>query len=77
MRNRSIRKLTVNTILAIVTANNHYAEFGPGTVNIFWNMLGLPGAEWEEKEEEDKQQKHLEQHPASTSKQRTISDFIN
>jgi hypothetical protein len=26
--------------LAIVTANNHYAGFGPGTVNIFRNILG-------------------------------------
>jgi uncharacterized protein YecE (DUF72 family) len=30
--------------LAIITANNHYAGFGPGTVNIFRNMLGLPEA---------------------------------
>jgi uncharacterized protein YecE (DUF72 family) len=28
--------------LAIIAANNHYAGFGPGTVNIFRNMLGLP-----------------------------------
>jgi hypothetical protein len=34
-------------------ANNHYAGFGPGTANIFRNMLGLPEAKWEEKEEED------------------------
>jgi hypothetical protein len=27
--------------LAIVTANNQYAGFGPETVNIFRNMLGL------------------------------------
>ena len=37
--------------LAIVTANNHYVRFGPGTVNIFRNMLGLPDAKWEEKGE--------------------------
>ena len=30
--------------LAIVTANNHYAGFGPGTANVFRNMLGLPEA---------------------------------
>jgi uncharacterized protein YecE (DUF72 family) len=30
--------------LAIITANNHYAGFGPGTVNLFRNMLGLPEA---------------------------------
>jgi hypothetical protein len=27
--------------LAIVAANNHYAGFGPGTVNIFRKMVGL------------------------------------
>jgi hypothetical protein len=27
--------------LAIVAANNHYAGFGPGTVNIFNKMVGL------------------------------------
>ena len=63
--------------LAIMTANNHYAGFGPGTVNIFRNMLGLPEAKWWEKQEEDEQQKHLEQYPASDYKQRTLSDFIN
>ena len=26
---------------AIVAANNHYAGFGPGTVNIFRQLLGL------------------------------------
>ena len=34
--------------LAIITANNHYAGFGPGTANIFRNMLGLPEAKWED-----------------------------
>ena len=63
--------------LAIVTANNHYAGFGPGTVNIFWNMIGLPEAKWEEKEEGGEAQKHLEEYPTIDSKQRTLSDFIN
>ncbi len=31
-----------------MTANNHYAGFGLGTVNPFRNMLGLPQAEWKE-----------------------------
>ena len=38
--------------LAIIAANNHYAGFGPGTVNIFRKMLGLSEAKWEEMEEE-------------------------
>jgi uncharacterized protein YecE (DUF72 family) len=63
--------------LGIVTANNHYAGFGPGTVNIFRNMIGLPEAKWEEKEEGGEAQKHLEEYPAIDSKQRTLSDFIN
>ena len=42
--------------LAIVAANNHYAGFGPGTVNIFRNMTGLPEAKWEEKEMEIQKQ---------------------
>lgn len=37
---------------AIVPTNNHYAGFGPGTANIFRNMLGLPDAKWEDKGEE-------------------------
>ena len=59
--------------LAIVAANNHYAGFGPGTVNMFRNMLGLPEAKWEEKEDEERQ----EQQPASDVKQRTLSDFLS
>jgi uncharacterized protein YecE (DUF72 family) len=59
--------------LAIVAANNHYAGFGPGTVNIFRNMLGLPEANWKETKDE----KEKEQHPARDSNQRTLSDFLN
>jgi uncharacterized protein YecE (DUF72 family) len=32
--------------LAIVTANNHYAGFGPGTANMFRNMVGLTETTW-------------------------------
>jgi hypothetical protein len=59
--------------LAIVAANNHYAGFGPGTVNIFRKMLGLSEAKWEEKEEEGQQQKR----PSHDLKQRTLSDFLS
>jgi uncharacterized protein YecE (DUF72 family) len=51
--------------LAIVAANNHYAGFGPGTVNIFRNMIGLPEAKWEEKEMGI--QKQEEQYPTHVS----------
>jgi uncharacterized protein YecE (DUF72 family) len=63
--------------LVIVTADNHYAGFGPGTVNIFRNMIGLPEAKWGEREVAGEAQKRLEEYPASDSKQRTISDFLS
>ena len=31
---------------SIVAANNHYAGFGPGTVNIFRQLLGLEEVKW-------------------------------
>ena len=46
--------------LAIVTG------FGPGTVNIFRNMIGLPEAKWEEKKMGI--QKQEEQYPTHESK---------
>jgi hypothetical protein len=63
--------------LAIVAANNHYAGFGPGTANIFRNMLGLADAKWENREikgEEKQEQEHPLHHDM---KQRSISDFIS
>ena len=52
----------VHIKLAIVAANNHYAGFRPGSVNIFRNMLGLTEAKWQEKDEEQEQ----EHHPGSS-----------
>ncbi len=56
--------------LAIVAANNHYAGFGPGTVNLFRNMLGLSEAKWEDKEEEQ-----VGVGPRGL-KQSTLSDYL-
>ncbi len=61
--------------LVIVAANNHYAGFGPGTVNIFRNRIGLPEAKWEEKEEDRQEQE--KQYPSHKSKQRTLSEFMS
>jgi uncharacterized protein YecE (DUF72 family) len=63
--------------LAIVAANNHYAGFGPGTVNIFRNMIGLPEAKWEEKEMGLQKQKQENQYPSHESEQRTLSEFMS
>ena len=59
--------------LAIVAANNHYAGFGPGTVNMLRNMLGLPDAKWEEKENKERPG----QQPPPDMKQTTLSDFLS
>jgi uncharacterized protein YecE (DUF72 family) len=37
--------------LAMIAANNHYAGFGPGTVNIFRNMVSLPELSWEDQQQ--------------------------
>jgi uncharacterized protein YecE (DUF72 family) len=59
MKAQSNKKLK-RTILA---SNNHYAGFGPGTVNIFRKMLGLPEAAFGDKV------------PFKDEKQATLSDF--
>jgi uncharacterized protein YecE (DUF72 family) len=48
---RNFRKDTDGSDLSrvrfsIVAANNHYAGFGPGTVNIFRQLLGLEEVKW-------------------------------
>ena len=61
--------------LAIIAANNHYAGFGPGTANMFRNMLGLPEAKREDtggdQEQEESAQDDLD------VKQSTLSDFLD
>lgn len=34
--------------LAMIAANNHYAGFGPGTVNLFRKLVGLSELSWED-----------------------------
>ncbi|HET7284091.1 MAG TPA: DUF72 domain-containing protein [Nitrososphaeraceae archaeon] len=63
-----------NINLAIVSANNHYAGFGPGTANIFRKMVDLPEATWN-KEQEEEQKSHL-LGDVDHSRQSTLSDFI-
>ena len=60
--------------LAIIAANNQYAGFGPGTANIFRNMLGLQEAKWEDKGEQHQEAKY--RVPDLDLKQRTLSDFL-
>ena len=69
--------------LAIASANNHYAGFGPGTTNIFRKMVGLPEDQFSKNEEnkndgeENKSYLHSSNHRIQDhSKQNTISDFM-
>ena len=44
------RGRSIEVSLAMIAANNHYAGFGPGTVNIFRNMIGKTGLSWQDQE---------------------------
>jgi hypothetical protein len=59
----------------VIAANNHYAGFAPGTVNIFRNTIGLSEIKWEEKEMGI--QKQEDQYTTHESKQRTLSEFMS
>ena len=68
-----------NINLAIVSANNHYAGFGPGTANIFRKMVGLSEATWSKEEENNKEEddkSYLHDSSIQNPKQSTISDFM-
>jgi hypothetical protein len=67
------RRKSIN--LAIVSANNHYAGFGPGTANIFRKMVGLPEAAYSN-QEHDKSYLHSNSNIQHNSNQSTISDFM-
>jgi hypothetical protein len=65
---------------SIVAANNHFAGFGPGTVNIFRQLLGLEELKWGdgfigtddlEKDDEVSTNKRV-----IKSKQTSLSDFL-
>jgi uncharacterized protein YecE (DUF72 family) len=64
--------------LAIVSANNHYAGFGPGTANIFRKMVGLPEAQWaEEKKKKEDDKPHLHGDSIQDPKQRYSFRFYD
>jgi hypothetical protein len=71
---RGGREKSIN--LAIVTANNHYAGFGPETANIFRKMVGLPSLNWQNaKQDYDKLiQTHI--NPAIPAEQKSLSDYL-
>jgi hypothetical protein len=65
--------------LAMIAANNHFAGFGPGTVNIFRNMVGLSELSWENQpqlEEQLRQRKEEEKDQLTNNSNFTSSKKI-
>ena len=73
-----VQKEDTKLNLAIVTANNHYAGFGPATANMFRKIIGLPEVDWIHTNKI--KEKHIyadPSPPSSLDKQSTISDFLD
>ena len=74
-----VQKEDTKLNLAIVTANNHYAGFGPATANMFRKIIGLPEVNWIYTNKIKEQHIYADTSPPSSleDKQRTISDFLD
>jgi len=64
--------------LAMIAANNHYAGFGPGTVNIFRKMVGLSEISWtyegpQERTDASNFRRFLKTHDREQSR---LTDFL-
>jgi hypothetical protein len=70
---KGAREKSIN--LAIVSANNHYAGFGPETANIFRKMIGLPSINWQDAKR--KYDKLVQRENAMIpTEQRSLSDYL-
>ena len=75
-----VQKEETKLNLAIVTANNHYAGFGPATANMFRKIIGLPEVNWIHTNKIKEQHIYADPSPppsSSLDKQSTISDFLD
>ena len=65
---------------SIVAANNHYAGFGPGTVNNFRQFLGLEGVKWGDEfvttDDLESEDKVGTKKRVIKTKQTSLSDFL-
>jgi hypothetical protein len=65
---------------SIVAANNHYAGFGPGTVNIFRQLIGLEEVKWGDEfirtEDLDTKVDVGSKKRVIRTKQTSLSDFL-
>jgi uncharacterized protein YecE (DUF72 family) len=65
--------------LAIVSSNNHYAGFGPGTANMFRKMVGLSELSWQYKilEQQQTDANNSSSTPKSyDNEQSRLTDFL-
>ena len=62
--------------LAIVTANNHYAGFGPETANIFRKMVGLPLLNWHDANKKYDKLIRTDNNPEIPAEQKSLSDYL-
>lgn len=62
--------------LAIVSANNQYAGFGPATANFFRTMMDLPSINWKENADDDNNKLIQTTTTNKDSNQRLLSDFL-
>jgi uncharacterized protein YecE (DUF72 family) len=65
---------------SIVAANNHYAGFGPGTVNMFRQLIGLEEVKWGEgivaTEDLEREDENSTKKGVIKTKQKSLSDFM-
>lgn len=65
---------------SIIAANNHYAGFGPGTVNIFRQLMGLEEVKWGDEfiatDDLDKGDDISRNKRLIKTKQTSLSDFF-
>jgi uncharacterized protein YecE (DUF72 family) len=66
---------------SIVAANNHYAGFGPGTVNIFRQLIGLEEVKWGDEyiltDDLEKGNDKSTNKQLIKTKQTSLSDFLH
>ena len=73
LRSKGARGRNIN--LAIVSANNHYAGFGPETANIFRKMIGLPSLDWQEAKMKSDKLVKIDNTNIPTE-QKSLSDYL-
>ena len=75
-----IRQNEKNVKMAIVAANNHYGGFGPGTVNMFREMMEMESLSFENVDLQKVNQQMGSQfnnwRTNERAKQTSISDFV-